>query len=190
MKYKFKKIPPSYFKHPGCGANPHFQRLEFLGDKILSFFLSNILFRRFPHMTEGNLTITLSNLVNQKILSDKGKDIKNYFQFKNPPNDSILSDCFEVWIGAVFIDGGNIYNILLSIFKKDLHNISPKKDSKNLLQEMSQKHGKIPEYVYTSANKYFTCKVTIDDKSAIGNGSSKKESSRVAASEWLKKHSI
>ena len=40
MKYKFKNMQLSYFKHPSCGSNPEFQRLEFLGDKVLSFFLS------------------------------------------------------------------------------------------------------------------------------------------------------
>jgi ribonuclease-3 len=190
MKYKFKNMQLSYFKHPSCGSNPEFQRLEFLGDKVLSFFLSNILFKRFPTMTEGVLTIALSNLVNRKILAEKAKAIKHYFQFKNSPNDSILSDCFEVWLGAVFLDGGNVHSILLNIFQNDLQNILITKDAKNLLQEMSQKYHKVPQYVYTFDNNTFTCKVTIDKYSATGQGVSKKQSSRAAATEWLKKFSI
>ena len=62
--YKFKNRDLHYFcfTHPSYKKNKEFQRLEFLGDKVLSLHLSDILFHKFPNLNEGDLTIALSNV--------------------------------------------------------------------------------------------------------------------------------
>lgn len=188
--YKFRnlKLQKDCSKHPSCGTNKEFQRLEFLGDKILSFYLSNILFNKCSTLTEGQLTIALSNLVNQRVLASKASRIISVFQFKTKPNESILSDCFEAWLAAIFLDGGDVESIIFKMFKNELLNVLVSKDSKNILQEFSQQYGLVPEYTYIKDNTgQFVCTVKVDKYIGIGKGSSKKQSSRNAAEALLSK---
>lgn len=188
-KFKNKNLHCICFTHPSYKKNKEFQRLEFLGDKVLSLYLSDILFHKFPNLNEGDLTIALSNMVNQKILSHKIKPLIKKFKFKSQINDSILSDCFEVWIGAIFLDGANIYDVLWNIFQQELNNMLVIKDPKNLLQEITQKYNSSPIYQYTfnTINKTFSCQVTVNNQSEKGIGNSKKTSSQDAASKLLAK---
>lgn len=187
--YKFKndRIRQACLYHPSFQPNSEFQRLEFIGDKILSFYLSIALFKHFPQYTEGQLTIILSNIVNQKKLYEKGSFLRKLIKINCPINHSTLSDCFESWIGAIYIDGGDVEQIIYKIFRNEILNANYQPSYKNLLQEITQKHNIQPIYKYTTCIKNFTCSVSVNTSTAYGTGQSKKHASQNAAKNWLNK---
>jgi len=91
------------------------ERLEFLGDAVLDLVISKILYEVHPEWHEGDLTRTRSGLVNQKSLArqarnlDLGRFIKlgrTEMRSGGSNKDSILANCFEALIGAIYLDGG------------------------------------------------------------------------------------
>lgn len=91
------------------------ERLEFLGDSILSFVVSDYLFNKYPEFNEGKLTNLRSLLVNTKMLAGLSKECelgpllrlsKGEEESGGRNNQSILADTFEAFIGALFLDQG------------------------------------------------------------------------------------
>src|SRR5579864_1781490 len=91
------------------------ERLEFLGDSILSFIVSDHLYKTYPDFDEGILTNLRSLVVNTKSLAKKAKKLNfgKYLMLSHGEedsggreNDSILANTFEAVIGALFIDQG------------------------------------------------------------------------------------
>src|SRR5579872_1530263 len=128
------------------------ERLEFLGDSILSFVISKTLFVKFSDFDEGVLTNIRSLLVNTKTLAEIAKSLgfgemlklsKGEEEAKGRENQSLLADSFESYIGALFLDQG-----LDTVSAFILENLSPKmdeivarkqfKDPKSLFQEKTQ----------------------------------------------------
>lgn len=128
------------------------ERLEFLGDSILSFAISNYLYAKYPDFDEGNLTNLRSLMVNTKSLSKAASELqmgqllklsKGEEESKGRENATLLENSFEAYIGALFLDQG------MSAAVKFLHQVLfPKiqelvdkkafKDPKSLLQENVQ----------------------------------------------------
>ena len=189
--YKFKNshLQESCFNHPSTKINPQFQRLEFLGDKILGCVLSKIIFDKFPDASEGDLTIILSSMVNQHKLYEKGQFLRRYLRISCPVNYSSLSDCFEAWLAAVYLDGGDIHEILINMFHKELNSKEINNTSyKNQLQEITQKYKVNLEYEYTTNTKgEFVCLLIVNDTKTYASGLSKKDASQRAAKAWLKR---
>ncbi|HUV43028.1 MAG TPA: ribonuclease III [Patescibacteria group bacterium] len=132
------------------------ERLEFLGDVVLSFIISNWLYQEFPNYKEGQLTNLRSNLVRtttlakiadqlkigQNLLMSRGE--KSSGGEKNP---SLLANSLEAVIGAIFFDQGlaKTEAFVKKQFKSFLEKIVAKgefKDSKSLLQEKLQEEFK------------------------------------------------
>lgn len=91
------------------------QRLEFLGDSVLSFVVASYLYERFPDLDEGRLTEMRANAVCEKSLAAAARklDLGNKVRFGKSETvcggkdkDSILADTFEAVLGAIFLDGG------------------------------------------------------------------------------------
>jgi ribonuclease-3 len=128
------------------------ERLEFLGDSILSFVVSEYLFKRYPLFNEGILTNMRSLLVNTKSLANiaKGLDFGAYLKLskgeedsKGRQNQTLLANCFEAFIGALFIDQGiePTQTFVLEVFEPLIEDIAKEKsfkDPKSLLQEYVQ----------------------------------------------------
>ena len=165
INYKFrnKSLIDLAFTHSSYKnkSNTDYERLEFLGDRVLSLVISEHLFLKFPDENEGALSKRLSNLVSKQTLLEVANEISlkemlkiNYFEKKNlklKKNISILSDVCEALIGAIYLDT-NLDNAKKFIFnhwkKKVLRNIIPPQDPKTLLQEVVQKKGlDLPKYV-------------------------------------------
>ncbi len=142
-------------------TNTDYERLEFLGDRVLSLVLSEYLFLKYPNENEGALSKRLSNLVSKQTLLEVANEISvkemlkiNSSEKKNlklKKNISILSDVCEALIGAIYLDT-NLDNAKKFIFnhwkKKVSKNIIPPQDPKSLLQEVAQKKGlHLPKYV-------------------------------------------
>lgn len=181
------------------------ERLEFLGDAILEFVVSEELYNKFPEKEEGYLTALRANLVNTKNLSELAVKIgigPEIFLSKGEEdgggrdNTSLLADTVEAIIGALFIDQGiNAAkdfikeNILVDMDKKAS---LPLKDPKSLLQEKVQSEKlPAPKYQVLSEegpdhNKKFTIEVMVNGKSlATGIGKNKSEAEQDAAQKAL-----
>jgi ribonuclease-3 len=105
----------SYLQMPHMQGGTSNERLEFLGDAVLSLIVGEYLFHRYGEAPEGELTKIRSRLVNRKALSIMASTLSlGEFMFLSPAAmqlgdkgmDTILSDAFEAIIGAIYLDGG------------------------------------------------------------------------------------
>jgi len=184
--------------HPGSVSN---ERLEFLGDSILSAVISDRLYHLFPDLPEGQLTGRRSQIVCTDSLTEKAQLIGLSKQLKlshgeeesgGRQNPSLLANTFEAVLGAIYLDSG------LSACQKYLQDIFPDreileikvfiKDPKSLLQEKSQSLGwGTPIYETISSTgpdhaKSFTVEVSVNDKKvSSGSGHSKQRAEIEAA---------
>lgn len=182
------------------------ERLEFLGDAILEFWVSNKIYLKFPDYPEGKLTFVRTHLVRTETLAGLAKKInlgsylfmsKGEEQGGGRENQVLLANAFEALIGAIFIDQGfeKVAEFLENQFSDLLSSItSPEalKDSKSLLQEKVQAKGhSSPVYRLISSCgpdhlKVFTMGVYVDDKLlAEGTDKSKQQAEEVAAQKAL-----
>lgn len=182
------------------------ERLEFLGDSIISFVISKHLFNTYPQFNEGVLTNIRSLLVNTKSLAKIAKELEfgNYLKLsrgeeesKGRQNQSLLADCFEAFIGAFFIDSGieKTEEFLKEIFvirAEEIAKGNSFKDPKSLLQEQVQakKHNspmyKVLKEVGPAHSRNFTIGVYVAGKLiSEGVGKSKREAEENAAQKAL-----
>ena len=168
IKFEFKNkdnliqalVHPSFIKKKNDkkqDLDNNFERLEFLGDRVLGIAIAFLIFDKFKAANEGDLTKKLSYLVQKEFLYKVAlevhldKILKYLNKKKNTRmNLSILADSVESLIGSIFIDSG--YNASLKFIKYiwgpylDIE-ASNKQDPKTKLQELSQKKQKIlPKY--------------------------------------------
>jgi len=184
--------------HPEVPSN---ERLEFLGDSILSAVISDRLYNLFPQLPEGELTGRRSHVVCTYSLAQKAKILGLDSQIKMSQgeedsggrlNPGLLANTFEAVLGALYLDSGfSACQIYLSdIFpNQELSEIIEFiKDPKSLLQEKTQSKGwGTPVYDIISAvgpdhSKLFTIQAIINGKPvATGTGSSKQRAETDAA---------
>jgi ribonuclease-3 len=138
------------------------ERLEFLGDSVLSLITSVYLFKNYPSLKEGDYTEIKSAIVKTESLAQSAKFLgldqylflsKGEEKMGGRENKNILADCFEALIGAIFLDGNfeDAYRFVLNfLFKDKLKKIVENKEYlsfKTQLQEKIQAKYKIlPEY--------------------------------------------
>lgn len=181
------------------------ERLEFLGDSVLSIVVSDYLFRQFPHFSEGELTKIRASLVCEKALYHFAQqiDLGDYLYLGKGEEHtggrerpSILADAFEAVIAAVYLDGG-MDAVRLYIMSFMPKHIDSKKsitfnDYKTILQEIIQQNPEEKiEYVMKAEtgpdhDKAFAVQVRLNSN-VIGNGvgHSKKQAEQMAAKEAL-----
>lgn len=181
------------------------ERLEFLGDAVLSIVVSDYIFSNCPQLPEGELTKLRASLVCEKSLFkfakkiDLGKHLLlSHGERRNggATRASILSDAFEAIIAAIYLDGGieparkHILNFVLPEIEQ--RNSNTFKDYKTSLQEIIQKNpGEKLEYILVSSsgpdhNKHFKVEVHLNSNViGRGGGKSKKEAEQQAAREAL-----
>ena len=165
INYKFKNkdlinlaLTHSSFKSK---KNKNYERLEFLGDRVLSLVISEDLFLKYPNENEGALSKRLSDLISKQKLLEVANEINiknmliiDQFEKRNlklKKNISILSDVCEALIGAIYLDSNleNARKFISKYWKKKISkNILPPQDPKSLLQEVAQKKGlNLPKYI-------------------------------------------
>ncbi len=194
----------SYANEHGLGRIACNERLEFLGDSVLSVIVSEHLFAKQPKLPEGELTKRRAALVCEGALASYAQeiDLGSYIKLgrgeakgggANRP--SILADCFEAVIAAIFLDGGMMPANFFVMRFIDQHTemTDTQRDYKTELQEIIQQN---PEervrYVLVEESgpdhdKTFTFEVLLNSN-VIGKGSghSKKQAEQNAAKEALK----
>ena len=203
-KFKNKKLLDEAITHKSVNSDFNNERLEFLGDSVISLVVSEALHFQESSLDEGKLSIYRSRIVSRSSLSKAGLKIKldKYLHagsaLKNNQNltETIIGNTLEALIGAVFLDSGFLKakEITLSILDIDFSKLllEEQKDSKTLLQEFLQSLDEdLPEYVTTEKKQngkiYFVSKVTLPKHNVFGEGQgkSKKLAEQEAASNVL-----
>ena len=211
--YKFKNkfllnqslTHPSYYSEQKTDNKivNQFERLEFLGDRVLGLSVATMLFKKYNFFDEGDLSKKHSYLVQKnflyKIAINLGIENLVLYNFKKKNKKmiiSVISDTVESLIGAIYIDGGHkssfefIKKFWISYLDID---VSKTLDSKTALQEFSQqKEKKLPEYKIIKKegpphSPLFTVSLKVLNLKKIKtSGSSIREAEKKAASEALK----
>lgn len=175
--------------HPSYKKSVAFQRLEFFGDKILSFVLTSYLMKN-KTLNEGDLSIQLSMLINKNTLAQVGQQLSKHIICTGELTNAMICDCVEAYITCVYLDGGDVFEMIHNMWNKFLYQIY-EPSYKNQLQEFLQARKLNIDYIYEQSinNSCFTCTaILIENKSffSIGKGVSKKEASSEAAKIFLK----
>ena len=190
------------------------EKMEFLGDSVLSLATSIYLFKHFPDLDEGTYTDIKASVVRTESLAEaaiklhfgsliflsKGEELNG-----GRDNKNILADCFESFIAALFLDQGfeKAYSFILTwLFTDKLDFVVENKlylSPKSRLQELIQaSHKALPLYTIATETgpehkKEFIISVSYNKKElGVGKGASKKEAEEQAAKnalEFLKKNS-
>lgn len=181
------------------GADENNERLEFLGDAVLSSIIAHYLFRKYPYKGEGFLTEMRSKMVNRQKLNEIAlkmglKKITFYNKFDNALKISqIFGNTLEALIGAVFLDKGykktqrwvEEYIIYPHLFTDDLEGLEI--NIKNKLYGWANKNGKALEFEtleekFENGRRLFTIGATVDGELVSqAKGYNKKDASQIAA---------
>lgn len=189
------------------------ERLEFLGDSVLSFIISGLLYQLRPVDTEGDLTNLRSYIVRTQSLAKASQklDLGSFLKLSKGEemsggreNTQLLANTFEALLGAIYIDQGVeaasqfVKDSLLPLFENEIKN-GPPKDAKSQLQELTQNLTKqSPRYKILDTKgpdhaKEFTVGVFLQSKNiGEGKGLSKQIAEEEAAAnalEYLEKNS-
>ncbi len=141
-------------------GTPHNERLEFLGDGVLDFVVAFLLYQKFPHLDEGQLSRLRANLVKESVLAEIAKNLhlRDFLHLGEGEKkhallpDSILADAMEAIFGAVFVDSGfeSAKKVITKFYQDKIAQINltqPQKDPKSRLQEYVQgKKKALPQY--------------------------------------------
>lgn len=204
LNYQFNNIEYLHLALTHRSAHAvHNERLEFLGDSILSFVIADDLYHRFPHIDEGDMSRMRATLVRGNTLAELAREFELGDDLKLGPGelksggfrrDSILADAVEAIIGAIYLDSDieQTRTIILGWYQTRLDEIQPgasQKDPKTRLQEYLQGRRKpLPVYTVTQIkgeahDQEFTvaCQIAGLKQAITGQGSSRRKAEQMAA---------
>lgn len=212
IKYKFKNsqllteaLTHSSYANEGRNKHQNNERLEFLGDSVLSVIVANHLFIKYPKLPEGELTKLRAALVCDRSLAGFANSIdlgEHLLMGKGEEHSggrsrmSNLEDAFEALVGAIYLDGGleEARKFVIGFIPKnlDVSKIQKSSDYKTTLQEIIQQN---PEEKLTYAlvsesgpdhDKLFEVEVHLNSNViGTGTGKSKKQAEQAAAKQSL-----
>ncbi len=188
--------------HRSHGA-VHNERLEFVGDAVLNCVVALILYERFPHIPEGDLSRVRAHLVNRETLArlGRGLDLGAALRFGDGEQKSggagrasIVADALEAVFGAIFVDGGfaATRTAIDRVYAHELADLDPAalgKDPKTQLQEWLQaRRIAVPEYAVIDtageahAQSFIVeCRIPALDLVTRGTGGSRRVAEQAAA---------
>jgi ribonuclease III len=194
---------------PGRAGKTSYQRLEFLGDRVLGLAVAELLYASFPKAAEGELSHRLSELVRRESCAHVALawDIGSYLklgageaQSGGRRNLAILADVCESVIGAVFLDGG--YEAARLLVERGFSDLlssphKPAKDPKSVIQEWAQGRG-LPPPTYALVEQtgpdhapHFQVAVSVKGlANGIGFGTSKRAAEQDAARSLLTREGV
>ena len=204
INYSFKNIDLLIHALTHRSANKiHNERLEYLGDSILSYVIAEALFERFPKVDEGDLSQMRSSLVCGETLAKMGQNFNigdsmilgpGELKSGGHRRESIISDAVEAIIGAIYLDSDiqTIKQLILAWYQTRLVQIQPgikQKDSKTRLQEYLQGQRQnrpvylIVEVIGDDHDQEFVvqCKLENDDDQYLGRGVNRRKAEQAAA---------
>ncbi len=195
------------YSHEDDGGRGN-ERLEFLGDAVLDRAVSQILYEVHPEWDEGDLTRTRAGLVNQRSLAEQARNLelgrfvklgRTETRSGGCEKDSILANCFEAVIGAIYLDGGLapvedfVRRVYGSALARDA--VRHRRDVKTEFQEwaharfqLTPRYATVEDSGADGDDARFTVEVSIGaDAWGRGVGRSKRLAEGTAAAEALKK---
>lgn len=193
--------------HPSAGGpDRSYERLEFLGDRVLGLAVADLLMAHFPHESEGDLARRLAALVTQEPLVEVARKLdlgrhlilaKAEEDMGGRKNPAILGDCCEAVIGALYLDGGfpaardfvaKHWTALIEAA------VTPPQDPKTALQEWAQAMKKpLPKYRVLAMEgpphePVFRIEVAVEGFPPVASsGPTKRAAERAAAEELLRR---
>ncbi|HXQ31408.1 MAG TPA: ribonuclease III [Steroidobacteraceae bacterium] len=192
--------------HRSVGST-HNERLEFLGDAVLSLVVAERLYQEFPAASEGELSRYRASLVSGESLADIAETLELGERLRLGPGElhsggfrrrSTLADAFEALLGAIYLDGGmpalrQVLEPLLAPRVAGLRQMPAVKDAKTRLQEYLQGRAlPLPHYTVETITgepheQTFTvlCTIAGEARSAEGIGTSRRRAEQMAAEELL-----
>lgn len=190
----------------GSHGESNYQRLEFLGDRVLGLIVAEWLYERFPDETEGKLAHRLNGLVSREVCAEVGREIgvKAYMRLGRQAlddgvfeSDNVLGDVVEALIGALWLDGGQdaasrfVHRHWADMIEGQRQ---PPKHPKAALQELAAaKNRKPPAYEIVDRSgpdhrPRFIIRVSVNGLgTADGTGTSRQEAETAAARALLEK---
>ena len=185
-----------------------YQRLEFLGDRVLGLAVSSMLYEAFPEAGEGELSRRLAGLVRKESCAEVALawGVDSYVRLGEieqqirTPNMAILGDVCESIIGAVFLDAGYeaAKAVVIAAFGERMHSPGrPLRDPKTALQEWAQARG-LPTPLYRETARSgpdhapeFTISVEVPGyRNAEAKGFAKRLAEQAAAAAFIARESI
>lgn len=181
-----------------------YERLEFLGDRVLGLVIAEWLYKKYPESSEGDLAKRHAALVNREALRAVAAEVglvqhlhlaRGEDAAASRKNLATLPDAMEAVIGALYLDGGlaAAVNFIHRFWQKDIAIEEAPADPKTLLQEWAQGHAlplpiyKVVENSGPAHAPKFVVEVTVKDHPpAIAEGHSKRAAQKAAAEVLLK----
>jgi len=199
----------SYVNEQRSAGVEHNERLEFLGDAVLSLLVSERLAEALPDSTEGALSKLKARLVSEAVLATVARRLhlgmwlrlgRGEERSKGRDKDSLLADTLEAVVAAVYLDGGleAARTVVSRLFEQEFARVATQQhvpggeDYKTQFQEWCQRrYDQLPQYRVVRESgpdhdKQFEVEVTINRESAgRGTGRTKKEAEQSAAKQAL-----
>lgn len=193
--------------HRSFSGSHNNERLEFLGDSLLNFIIGEALYQQFPEAREGQLSRLRANLVKGDTLTQIARQLdlgpslnlgQGELKSGGSRRDSILADCVEAVIGAIYLDAG--FDVcrqrVLAWFGPRLQGLRPEdtiKDNKTRLQELLQaQKWALPTYTILSVegashSQYFVMECAVPEAGLkfSGEGNSRRQAEQMAAGRML-----
>jgi ribonuclease-3 len=208
--FKTPELLDHALTHPSLGAFRQrrkgvmpYERLEFLGDRVLGLVIAQWLYEKYPEASEGDLAKRHAALVNREALRAVAKEIElgSYLRLARGEeasaarkNLATLPDAMEAVIGALYLDGGlkAAENFIHRYWQKDIAVSEAPADPKTALQEWAQGQGlplpqyKVIEHSGPAHAPKFVIEVTVKNHpSASAEGDSKRAAQKAAAASLL-----
>ncbi len=190
-------------------AGSDYERLEFLGDRVLGLLIAEMLFQLYPDAKEGDLSVKLNALVNGNTLAEIGSDIglSDYIRtgsdiksVRGRKGANLRADVMEALIATVYIEGGleAARPVIEKHWKRRAELLAgARRDAKTELQEWAhQVAGTLPDYVVRERSgpdhdPTFTVEVSIAGKKPqSASGRSKREAEQAAATLMLEREGV
>ena len=196
-KNNFKKI----FSHNKASKN-EFQRLEFIGDRVLALIIATEVYSKFTKFNEGRLANIFSYLTSSITLAKIAKKIKLDLYIKkkkfNNISDKVLSDFIEAILGSLYLDSGikKVKSVILDLWELEIiENKNLRRDAKSTLQEWTQAKGlglpvyKIIEKKGLDHNPTFQIELKVKNyKKIICEGKSLQNAQKKTAENFISKY--
>lgn len=199
-QFKDQALLHAAMTHASTGTGTNYERLEFLGDRVLGLVMADILYKSFPQENEGDLAKRHAALVQGAFLSVIAREInlgdalilsESERGAGGADNDNMLADGFEALIGALYLDAGlePCEKLIAELWGERVSMLSaPPQDPKTALQEWAQGRG-LPLPVYEVARRegpdhapVFTMRVTVQGfQSAEATGAARRSAEKEAA---------
>ena len=202
--FKNKDLIKNALTHSSTGHSTNYERLEFLGDRVLGLIIAQMLFEKFPNEPEGDLAKRLSALVQGTFLAEIALKINlgSYVVFSDAErhtggaqNANILADVFESVMGALYLDGGfeKCQSLVERLWADGFFEMkAPPQHPKTAIQEWAQgKNLPLPNYEISNQSgpdhmPIFDVTLTVEGHAPVtARGASRQEAEKNAAQAFM-----